>query len=130
MLSAWVDAPRRLVSAAQWSGGFTTCVDLLGAGAPAIDVFDIERAWRPRADEPAALRALSVGDLAICAGRPMGFGDRTAADVADAMRRRHLDFVRTERIAGIADFLRLSPKALDEEASRVAPASSIVLPGA
>ena len=128
LLDGWVDAPRRLVRSAGWSGGYITCVDLLDDGAPPIDVFDIEDKWRPAEDEAFALRPLPVGDLYFCTGSPQGFGGRRYADVVDAVRRRHLDFVRTQRIASIGEFLRLDPKALDEE-SVVRSSSSILLPG-
>ena len=128
LLEGWIDAPRRLIRSAQWSGGFTTCVDLLDEGSPPIGVFDIEDKWRPAPDEPFTLRPLRVGELYFCTGSPQGFGGRRYADVADAVRRRHLDFVRTQRIASIGEFLRLDPKALDEE-SVAQSSSSILLPG-
>jgi len=128
MLEQWVDAPRRLYRAADWSGGFATCVDLLDESRAPIDVFDVEGSWRPAGDAPFALRALRVGPAYACAGPPLTYGDRTAADVADAMRRRHLDFVRTQRIAGMDDFLRLAPKALDEESVAQTSVSTIIVP--
>lgn len=131
MLDAWVDAPRRLYRTGQWSGGFVTCVDVTaGDEASPIEIFDVEGTWRPMPDEPFAIRPLVVGPLHVCAGRPIGYGGRKYADVAEALRRRHLDFVRTQRIASINDFLRLSPKALDEESMPHASSSTIVLPGA
>ncbi len=130
MLERWVDAPRHLYRASEWSGGFTSCVDIFVDEAAAIDVFDVEGSWRPAQGEAFALRAVRVGDLYLCAGPPLGYPGRSAADVADAVRRRHLDFVRTQRIAGISDFLRLSPKALDEESVVQMSSSTIVLPGA
>jgi SEC-C motif-containing protein len=130
MLEAWVDAPRRLVRSRDWSGGFTTCIDLLDEEAAPISVFDIEDKWRPSEDEPFALRPLRIGDLYFCASTPMGFGGRACADVADAMRRRHLDYVRTQRIAGIREFLAHNPKALDEEIVARPLSSTIVIPGA
>ena len=130
VLERWVDAPRRLYRAVQWSGGFTTCADLLDEAAQPIEVFDIEGSWKPATGDAFALRALPVEHANICAGTPIGFGSRPADDVADAMRRRHLDFVRTQRIAGINEFLRRAPTALDEEAANPAGTSTIVLPGA
>jgi hypothetical protein len=130
MLEQWVDAPRRLYRVADWSGGFTTCADALDQARPAIDVFDVEGAWKPKPGEPFALRPLSVGELYVCAGRPIAYDGRDAEDVADAVRRRHLDFVRTQRIAGIDDFLRLATTALDEESAYRAASSTIVLPHA
>ena len=129
-LDAWVDAPRRLYRVDQWSGGFTTCVDVLAETAAPIDVFDVEGAWRPSPGEPVAVRALTSGEFFLCTGRPIGYGGRTVEDVAEAVRRRHLDFVRTQRIVGMDDFLRLAPKALDEESVPRTISSAIVLPGA
>lgn len=132
-LDGWVDAQRRLYRAGEWSGGFISCVDVL-APPPAtvpLDVFEIEASWRPSVGEPFALRALPVGNGFFCAGRPLGFSARSADDVAEAMRRRHLDFVRNVRIAGIDEFLRLAPKALDEESTRQAAGmATIIVPGA
>lgn len=125
ILEAWVDTPRRLVRSREWSGGFTTCVDLLDEGAAPISVYDIEHKWKPKEDEPFALRPLPVAGLHLSAGPPTAFGDRTYPDVADSIRRRHLDFVRTQRIASMDEFLRTNPKALDEEAAAL-PASSIL----
>ncbi|HYK54418.1 MAG TPA: SEC-C domain-containing protein [Candidatus Eremiobacteraceae bacterium] len=130
MLTHWVDAPRRLVQTGEWSGGFTACVDLLDENAPAFDVFDVQAEWKPAERSAAAVRPLKVGRFFICTGHPLDFAGRSAADVADAMRRRHLDYVRTQRIAGISDFLKADPKALDEEAARPPATSTIVLPGA
>lgn len=129
-LDQWVDAPRNLYRAYEWSGGFTSCVDALDDSAATIEVFDVEGSRRPAQGDAFALRALRVGDLYLCAGPPLGYPGRTAADVADAVRRRHLDFVRTQRIASIGDFLRLSPKALDEESVAQMSSSTIILPGA
>jgi hypothetical protein len=129
LFAHWVDVPRRLYRVAQWSGGFTTCVDALAEDAPPIDVFEIEGAWRPGLGEPVALRALRCGAFHMCAGLPLGFAGRSCDDVADGVRRRHLDFVRTERIASIDDFLRIAPKSLDEESVPRAT-SGIILPGA
>lgn len=129
MLARWVDAPRRLYRADEWSGGFVQCVDLLAEGAAPRSVFDIEGSWKPAPNEPVALRPLDVGDGFMCAGRPLGFGGRTAEEVVDAIRRRHFDFVRTERIASMDDFLRLAPKALDEEGASRPLASKIIVPG-
>jgi SEC-C motif len=130
VLSSWVDAPRRLVQTGEWSGGFTRCVDVVDENAPAFDVFDVQAAWKPAQGVAAALRPLAVGRFFICTGKPLEFAGRSALDVADSMRRRHLDYVRTQRIVSIADFLRASPKALDEEAARPPATSTIVLPGA
>ncbi len=129
LLDAWVDAPRRLYRTGVWSGGFVTCYDVLSSDAPAIDVFDVEGAWRPSRDEAVALRPLRVGGAALCTGSPIAFSGRSVEDVGESVRRRHLDFVRTNRIVGIDDFLRLSPKALDEEALARPGSSTIVLPG-
>lgn len=129
LLGAWVDAPRRLVEAGRWSAGFTTCVDLLDENAARFDVFDIEGSWRPGDGRPFAVRPLAVGEHCICTGTPVGFGGRASAEVADAMRRRHLDFVRMQRIAPLGEFLRTNPTALDEESVTRPSSSTIVLPG-
>jgi hypothetical protein len=129
-LDAWVVAPRRLYRATEWSGGFTTCVDLLAETDAAIEVFDVEGAWRPSPSEPVALRALKSAEYFLCTGKPIGYDGRSAEEVAEAIRRRHLEFVRTQRIAGMSDFLRLAPKALDEESVPRSISSGIVLPGA
>jgi hypothetical protein len=129
-LDAWVDAPRRLYRAMEWSGGFVTCVDIFAESDAPIEVFDVEGAWRPSPGEPVALRALKSGEFFLCTGKPIGYGGRSAEEVADAVRRRHLDFVRSARIAGMDDFLRLAPKSLDEESVPRSFSSTIVLPGA
>lgn len=130
MLSSWVDSPRRLVQTGEWSGGFTTCADLLEEHAPSFDVFDIQAEWKPAEGSPAAIRPLAVGEFFICTAHPLEFSGRSASEVADAIRRRHLEYVRTQRIVSIADFLKASPKTLDEEAARPPATSTIVLPGA
>lgn len=130
MLDEWVDARRRLYRTTAWSGGFTSCVDVLADDASPVDVFEIEGAWHPASGEAVALRPLRVGAFSVCAGQPIRFPGRDAADVAEAVRRRHIDFVRTQRIAGIDEYLRLAPKALDEESLGQRPSSTIILPGA
>lgn len=130
LLSAWVDAPRRLVQTSEWSGGITTCVDLLDENAPTFDVFDVQAEWKPAEGSLAAIRALAAGRFFICTGHPLEIAGRSAVEVADEMRRRHLDYVRTQRIVSMADFLKASPKALDEEAARLPATSTIILPGA
>jgi hypothetical protein len=77
-----------------------------------------------------ALRALPIAGGHFCAGRPQQFSGRAAGDVTEAIRARHLRFVRTQRIVGIDEFLRIAPKALDEEAAQAGGASSIILPPA
>jgi hypothetical protein len=133
VLAGWVDAPRRLYRVDGWSGGFVTVVDLLEEDAAPKTVFDIEGSWQSASGEPAILRPLTVAPGAdgdsFCAGRPLGFGGRPADDVVEAIRRRHFDFVRTERIVRMDDFLRLAPKALDEEAARRPLESMIIVPG-
>ena len=130
LLERWVDAPRRLYRLDHWSGGFWTCVDLMAEEATHIEAFDIEGSRRPVEGETAAIRALPVDGRSIFIGPPIGYPRRTASDVVDAVRRRHLDFVRSNRIVGMDDFLRLAPTALDEESVPRAGASTIVLPGA
>jgi hypothetical protein len=130
ILARWSDAPRRLYRTISWSGGFTDCVDLIADDAAPISVFDIEESWRPAEGEAVALRPLSAGQAYFCAGIPIDYPKRDPAEVADRMRRRHLDYVRNERIVGIDDFLRLASTALDEESVRVPAASTIIVPGA
>jgi len=79
---------------------------------------------------PVALRALPALDAFVCLGRPTVFGDRDVERIAGAIRQRHLDFVRSQRIVGMDDFLRLAPTALDEEAASSTRDSGIILPGA
>jgi len=130
MLSSWIDAPRRVYRTQSWSGGFTECVDILADDAAPILVYDIEEAWKPSAGEVVALRPLPVAHAYLCTGAPVEFPKRDAVEVAEQVRRRHLDFVRNERIVGFDDFLRLAPTALDEESARSLAASGIIVPGA
>ena len=130
MLQRWVDAPRRLYRADVWSGGFTTIADLLSPELPPVDVYDVEGSWRPSPGVAVAVRALPVTDDAIFTGPPIVYPARPIDEVVDAIRRRHLDFVRTQRIVGIDDFLRLNSTAFDEEAMPRSSVSTIVVPGA
>jgi hypothetical protein len=126
----WSEATRRPYRAVDWSGGFTTCADLIEETAPQIILFELEEDWRPAVGDAFALRALPIAGGHFCAGRPQQFSGRAAGDVTEAIRARHLRFVRTQRIVGIDEFLRIAPKALDEEAAQAGGASSIILPPA
>jgi SEC-C motif len=128
LLVSWIDAPRRLFKAIDWSGGFTECADLLAESAAPIRVFDIASGRKPENGEAIAVRPLRLRDWFVCLGPPIAYPGRDALEVAESIKRRHLDYVRSQRIVGIDDFLRSSPKALDEEAARPAGAGSILLP--
>ena len=128
LLVSWIDAPRRLFKTIDWSGGFTVCVDLLEESATPMRVFDIASERKPKLGEAIAMRPLGLRGWHISVGPPIAYPGRDALEVAESIKRRHLDYVRSQRIVGIDDFLRTSPKALDEEAARPAGASSILLP--
>jgi hypothetical protein len=113
-----------------WSGGSFRCADLLVEAAHTIDVWPLGRETGTIADGvPVALRALPALERYICIGRPTTFGARSVSDVQGAVRSRHLDYVRSERIVSLDEFLRLEPTALDEEAAATT-SSSIIVPGA
>ncbi|MBV8282646.1 MAG: hypothetical protein JO347_11385, partial [Candidatus Eremiobacteraeota bacterium] len=106
------------------------CTDLLADEPAQIEVWPLGREAGVVPDAAAAaLRALPALEKHICIGKPATFGARGAADVQAAVRGRHLDYVRSQRIVGIDDFLRAAPTALDEEAAS-APSSGIIMPGA
>src|SRR5579863_1976560 len=129
LLARWIATPRRVYRVSGSWLGFTDCVDLLEEAAPVTPVYDIEEEWRPAPGMVVALRALPVAAGFFCAGTPVGFGARSPEDVVEHVRARHLDFVRSERIVSIDEYLRLRPTAIDEEAARRSGASSIILPG-
>jgi hypothetical protein len=131
MLDAWAATPRRLYRLESWYAGFLRVVDVLGETPAPISVWPLGRGAGLIADgAPLALRALPALDAFVCLGRPVVFGPRDAEQVASAIRQRHLDFVRSQRIVGMDDFLRLMPTALDEEAAPLARESGIIVPGA
>jgi len=130
MIDAWAATPRRLYRLEGWSAGFLHVVDLLGETPAPIAVWPLGRGAGLIADgAPLALRALPALEAFVSLGRPTTFGARDVEQVSSAVRERHLDFVRSQRIVGMDDFLRLSPTALDEEASS-ARESGIIVPGA
>jgi len=130
MLGRWRDARRRLYRIDGWSAGFYRCTDLSIEEPTPIDVWPLGREAGAVADgSAAALRALPALEKHVCIGRPATFGARSAVDVQAAVRGRHLDYVRSQRIVSMDDFLRAAPTALDEEAAS-APSSGIIMPGA
>ena len=131
MVKAWSDARRLLYRVDGWSAGFLRCAPVLEESGASINVWPLGRGAGVVADgAPVALRALTALDAYVSLGRPVLFGSRSVEDVAQAVKRRHLDFVRNKRIVGIDEFLRLEPKALDEEAAVSSRESSIIVPGA
>lgn len=131
MLAAWSGSPRRLYRAQSWSAGFIACADLLSETEQTISVWPLGRGAGLIADgAPIALRALAGAGAYVCVGRPTSFGTRSAERIVEALRARHLEFVRTQRIVGIDEYLRIAPKALDEIAATGEQPSAIILPGA
>jgi hypothetical protein len=131
LLADWQAARHRLYRVDGWSAGFLRCRDLLTEEAAEVRVWPLGRAAGLISDgAPVALRALPAADAAVCIGRPTQFGARQAEEVAQAVRSRHLAFVRSQRIIGIDEFLRVVPVVLDEEAAAGSRASSIIVPGA
>ena len=136
LLTSWQGTTQRLYRVDGWSAGFLRCGDLLTEEQRSISVWPLGRnAGLVSENSPVALRALSlerVPELGhfISLGRPTQFGGRSAEQALAAIRQRHLDFVRSQRIVSIDEFLRLAPTALDEEAAPVGASSGIILPGA
>ncbi|HEY6357073.1 MAG TPA: hypothetical protein VIX35_02450 [Vicinamibacterales bacterium] len=130
MLVAWGEARRRLYRADDWSAGFIVCTDVLAEQPQQMRVWPLGRGSGLIADgAPVALRALPAAAAFISVGRPTTFASRSVEDVAQAVRARHVDYVRSKRIVGLDEFLRLVPTALDEEAAP-SPAAGIIVPGA
>lgn len=130
MLEAWGAAHRLLYRVDGWSAGFLNLTDTLAEQPHAIRVWPLGRGAGLIPDgAPVALRALSAAGAFMSVGRPTTFGPRAVEDVAQAVRARHVDFVRAQRIVGLDEFLRVNPTVLDEEAMP-APAAGIILPGA
>jgi len=136
LLTSWQGTTQLLYRTESWSAGFLQCSDALIEAPRGISVWPLGRnAGLVTDDSPVALRALTLEKIpelghAVCLGRPTKFGGRSVNEVVVAVRQRHLDFVRTQRIVSIDEFLRLAPTALDEEAAVVASGSAIILPGA
>jgi hypothetical protein len=130
MLAAWGEARRRLYRLVGWSAGFLICADAFAEQPSAINVWPLGRDAGLIADAaPIALRALAAAGAFMSVGRPTTFGSRSVEDVAQAVRARHVDYVRSTRIIGLDEFLRVAPTALDEEAIP-APVAGIIVPGA
>jgi SEC-C motif len=126
MLDSWGETSRRLYRADGWSAGFLLCADAFAEQPPPIKVWPLGRDAGLIPDgAPVALRALAAAGEFICVGRPTTFGDRSLSDVAEAVRGRQIDYVRSQRIVGLDEFLRVVPTALDEEAAPT-PAGIIV----
>jgi hypothetical protein len=131
LLVAWGEARTKLYRVAGWSAGFVQCVELLTDADRRVEVWPLGEPGEAIEDgAPVAVRALPGAGKYMCIGRPARFGTRSAQEVATAVKARHLDFVRRQRIVGLDEFFALEPKALDEEAAQIGRASSIVLPGA
>ena len=136
LLTSWQDTTQRLYRVDGWSAGFLQCSDLLAEERRSISVWPLGRnAGIVTEGSPVALRALSLESVPelghfICLGRPTQLRGRSAEQAVVAIRQKHLDFVRSQRIVGIDEFLRLAPTALDEEAAAAATGSGIIVPGA
>lgn len=131
MLDGWSQARRRLYRVEGWSAGFLRCTAVPDETPESISVWPLGRGAGLIPDgAPVALRALSALDAYVCLGRPGLFGERSVEQVAQAVRERHLDFVRSKRIVGMDEFLRIEPKTLDEVAADSTRESSIIVPGA
>jgi hypothetical protein len=128
LLDAWSASPYRLYVVERWSGGFVHCADALTPERGGIEVLPLRGGGPLSEGKPIALRALACAGGYFSTGSPTQFGDRSAAEVAAAIKGRHLDYVRRQRIIGIDEFLKVQPTALDEEAALGAPAS-IIIPG-
>lgn len=129
MVDEWSAAAFRLYVVESWSGGFVRCNDALAEDGAVIDVLPLRGRGPIGEGSPIALRALaSSGGAFFCTTSPLQFGDRSSTDVIEAIRARHLDFVRRRKIVGIEDFLRVAPTALDEEAAIGASMGRIIVP--
>lgn len=129
LLSGWAAAQRRLYRVEQWSGGLVRCKDALIDDPPQIEVMSLQGQQPLPEGAAIALRALTVGPAFVCLGEPLRFPDRSVASVAEAVKARHLDFVRSRRIVSLEEFLRLEPTTLDKEAAALRSSTTIILPG-
>jgi len=130
MLTAWSQALRALYVVESWSGGFVTCIDALDDEPRRIEVLPLRGDGPLAKGRPIALRPMECAGGFFCIGSPLEFGEQNADDVIAEVKRRHFDYVRNRRIAGVADYLRFEPTALDEVAARGRKRSVIVIPGA
>lgn len=130
LLEAWQDAGLQLFALEGWSGGFARVREVLTQERRVIEVMPIERAEGSiAAGAPVALRPLPVGTLYLYPGWPITFGSKGVEEVTAAMRARHHDYVRRERIASMEDFLRRDATAFDAEAAAESAPSPIIVPG-
>ena len=128
LLKGWT-TPTTLLTFAGWSGGLLQCVSALEEGSNTLDVVVLEPQTDQllRENEPLGLRALPVGEGYLYPSWPLQFHGRSVEDVVSAVKARHHAFVRRERIVSLAEFLRLEPTVLDEEAAS-ATQSAIIVP--
>lgn len=127
MLDAWSTSTFRLYAVTRWSGGFVTCKDALAEDGPPIEVLPLRGREPIPQGRALALRALACADGYFCTGRLLQFNS-SVDGVAAAIRLRHLDHVRRERIVSFDDFLRAQPTVFDEEAAGGAT-SALIVPG-
>lgn len=130
LVERWRETRRRLYRVDGWEAGFLRCSDALPEQANAISVWALGQGAGLVADgAPVALRALPALDSFVAIGKPTTFHDRSLEDVRDAIKARHLNYVRSTRIVSFDDYLRLAPTALDEEAACGGVRQSIIVPG-
>lgn len=127
-IERWSEAQRRLYRLNECRAGFLRCVDALSESAEPVDVMPLQVQGPIPEGVPLAFRALPAGGKCFCLGEPLRFEDRSLEEVAAAMRARHLEYVRRRRILSIGEFLRIEPKALDEEAARPNAWTAIIVP--
>ena len=129
LLEAWQDTSMRLYTLEHWSGGFARCRAALPDDGRTIDIMPLETSdMLPVAGLPLALRALPVAQAFMYPAWPVTFDQRTTADVSAAIVARHHAYVRSERIVGLDEFLRLESTAFDQEAA-TGSRSTIIVPG-
>jgi hypothetical protein len=115
-VALWCDTGTRLWTLAAREGQVLTCRSLLPVNGETRDVICLRKVPPVDTGAPLALRALQTGASAVCAAPPVVFDGRHAEDVAAAIVRRHHDFVRTQRILGLEEFMRRCGWIFDEEA--------------